>query len=167
MSCQVKNEALATPEKLGDTMAQLKSDPNPAVRQSGAALFLRTCAQRYNAVRQFTNTVRMLERITEADSKDAGAYNQLAWIRATCPDASARNGAKAIAAATKACELTKWNNRSFVDTLAAAYAEASAFDKAIEYQERALKIGRPTKAEQDGMRTRLGLYRESRPYRAE
>ena len=50
------------------------------------------------------------------------ALNSRAWLRATCPVASMRNGQLAIADAKKACELTKWKWAWQIDTLAAAYA---------------------------------------------
>ena len=51
---------------------------------------------------------------------DETALNALAWLRATCPDASVRNGREAIRSGTKACELTGWKDSSSIDTLAAA-----------------------------------------------
>jgi hypothetical protein len=57
---------------------------------------------------------------------------------ATCPEQSIRNGQVAIADAKRACELTKWKFGSYVDTLAAAYAEAGDFDSAIRNEEKAI-----------------------------
>jgi tetratricopeptide (TPR) repeat protein len=64
--------------------------------------------------------------------------NNRAWLRATCPDASIRNGQLAIADSKKACELDNWILASHIDTLAAAYAEAGDFDSAVRYQQEAI-----------------------------
>src|SRR5207247_224883 len=99
------------------------------------------------------------------DSSDDSSYNQLAWIRATCSDASVRNGKEAVSAASKTCELTEWKDWEFIDTLAAAYAEAGDFKRAIEFQQQALRTGNPSESEQKEMRERLSLYELSKPFR--
>ncbi|HEX8490613.1 MAG TPA: tetratricopeptide repeat protein, partial [Chthoniobacterales bacterium] len=70
--------------------------------------------------------------------RSAYAHNALAWFLATCPDAASRNGADAIAYAKSACELTKWQDADYLDTLAAAYAEKGDFDKAVKYVREAI-----------------------------
>ena len=51
------------------------------------------------------------------DPKYALPYNSLAWLLGTCPQAGFRDGKKAVEYATKACELSMWNDPSMVDTL--------------------------------------------------
>src|SRR5262249_37562366 len=71
------------------------------------------------------------------DPNLAHAHNGLAWLLATGPD-GVRDGKRAVEAATRACELTDWKDPELVDTLAAAYAEFGDFDKAVEYQKKAV-----------------------------
>ena len=105
--------------------------------------------------------------ITEAirlEPKNAKAQNALAWLLATCSQERFRDGQQAIAHATQACELTKWQLWNCLDTLAAAYAEAGKFDKAVEFQQKAVELA-VKDAEKDRLRERLKLYRSGNPFR--
>jgi tetratricopeptide (TPR) repeat protein len=99
------------------------------------------------------------------DPKNALAHNNLAWLLATCPDDRLRDGPKAVEHASRACELTGNQNPVFVDTLAAAHAEAGDFDKAAECQGRALVLPDAEKILGAGARDRLALYARREPYR--
>ena len=94
----------------------------------------------------------------------AKAYNKLAWIYATSPRETIRNGDEAVALATRACELTGFNKSEALDTLAVAYAEKGTFDKAVEYQLKAIELA-PPQIEKD-LQKRLQLYKEKRAYQA-
>ncbi|MGA2656464.1 MAG: hypothetical protein ABSH34_02990 [Verrucomicrobiota bacterium] len=78
---------------------------------------------------------------------------------------SVRHGQEAVAAATKACELAHWKEWSWVDTLAAACAEAGDFNRAIEFEEQALRPGQPSEPDQKDMRDRILLFKQSRAFR--
>ncbi len=95
--------------------------------------------------------------------KDPRGYNGLAWLLATCTEEKCRDGTQAVANATKACELTGWNDSGYLDTLAAAYAEKGDFPKATEWQAKA--IGLAKQDQQADLQTRLELYRAGNPYR--
>jgi serine/threonine protein kinase/Flp pilus assembly protein TadD len=97
------------------------------------------------------------------DPKYAGAHNNLAWLLAVGPD-GVRDGERAVAHATRACELTGWQEPNFLDTLAAAYAEAGDFEKAVEYQKRALSVPDFEKEDGEGARDRLQRYARNKPY---
>ena len=90
-------------------------------------------------------------------------FNGIAWLRATCPDAKYRNGQQAVEYATKACELTAWKEANNIDSLAAAYAEAGDFDKAVEWQQKGMNLA-PADQKAD-YESRLKLYRDNKPFR--
>ena len=160
----VKEEMLREPAKLEVILNRAKADPYEQVRIVAPKL-LPACAQGYSASGQFTNAVNICRQAILANPQEAWGYNQLAWIKATCADASVRDGKEAVSAATRACELTQWKQENWIDTLAAAYAEAGDFKRAIAFEEQALRTGHPTESEQKGMRERLSLYQQSRPFR--
>jgi hypothetical protein len=84
-------------------------------------------------------------------------------LLASCPDATIRDGKKALEAAQKAFELAKGANE--MAALAAAHAELGEFDKAVEWQTKAVAAAPDT--QKDAFRTRLKLYQDKKPYRSE
>ena len=100
----------------------------------------------------------------KCDPRNPATFNQLGWLWATAPDPDVRNGKQARECATRACELTEFQEASYLDTLAAAYAECGEFDDAVRWQQKAQKIAPPEQAE--GYAERLGQYERRKPYRA-
>jgi tetratricopeptide (TPR) repeat protein len=103
----------------------------------------------------------------EIDPDFYGALNNLAWLLATCSQASVRNGAEAVALARRACDLTQERTTVYIGTLAAAYAEAGNFPEAISTAERALRCARLRGQEELATRNAelLEIYRAGKPYR--
>ncbi len=60
------------------------------------------------------------------------ALDNLAWLLATNPEASLRNGARALELAHQACQISGGNHPNLLQTLAAAYAETGRFAEADE-----------------------------------
>jgi tetratricopeptide (TPR) repeat protein len=92
------------------------------------------------------------------------AYNNLAWIYATSINEAQRDGREAVALAIKACELTEFKNAGFLDTLAAACAEAGYFKSAVFYQKKALAMSQ--EKEQAALHVRLRQYESGQAYRS-
>ena len=89
---------------------------------------------------RFAGAVAQLQKVLELDPKHIPAQNNLAWLLATCPDNSVRNGQKAVALARQAVQLSGGNIPEILDTLAAAYAEAGSFSEAVATAQLALDL---------------------------
>jgi tetratricopeptide (TPR) repeat protein len=103
-------------------------------------------------------------RAIRHNPNNSAAHDHLAWLLAAGPD-RVRDGKQAVAHATRACELSGWRNPVRVSTLGAAYAEAGDFDRAVEYERKALSSADYAKRFGKTARERLELYARKKPYR--
>jgi Flp pilus assembly protein TadD len=94
------------------------------------------------------------------------AHLNLAWVLATCPDASLRDGNRAVKLAEQARTLAGTESPQLLDTLAAAYAEAGRFPEAVETARRALDLNavQNDKPLADAIQVRLTFYEANTPY---
>lgn len=113
------------------------------------------------------SAVAHFRRAVELEPAEYEACNYLAWIRATAPDGSVRNGAEAVALAERMYQAAPRVTPLMLDTLAAAYAEAGRFRQAEAVQRQAVRDG-----EAQGLREwvvdarrRLSGYAAGRPWR--
>jgi tetratricopeptide (TPR) repeat protein len=100
------------------------------------------------------------------NSKELLAFNNLAWILATCPKTEIRDGGKAVEYALYICKESEWKKTAYFDTLAAAYAASDDFDQAVKWQEKALASADTydSAEEKQKGKARLELYRRHKPY---
>lgn len=117
----------------------------------------------YADLGQFDQAARDYRAAIRIDPNMGRAYQSAAWLMATCSDERYRNAQLAIDAATKAIAIDGAEDFRYLDTLAAAYANAGEFDKAIENEEKAIKLAPEDVVER--YQARLALYQENRPYR--
>lgn len=95
--------------------------------------------------------------------------DELAWLLATYPDSKTRDGTKAVRLAERACALTERKIPALLDTLAAAYAEAGDFPRAISTAEEALNRA-SSFGDNDAVKLSENILvslRENLPYRQE
>jgi protein O-mannosyl-transferase len=150
-----------------ETALSLRPDDARARNNFGSVLMLQ--GRDAEAVRQFEEVLRLqrdhvgahnnlalgyrkLGRIGDAISQyraalrlqpdSLEALNNLAWLLAAHADARFRNGAEALSLATRACELTRYQNPVALGTLAAAYAETGRFAEAQLFAQQALELAR-------------------------
>jgi tetratricopeptide (TPR) repeat protein len=97
------------------------------------------------------------------------ALNNLARVLATCPQASLRNGNKAVELAEQAERLGGSESPEILDTLAAAYAEAGRFGDAVRSAQKAIELARAA-GRQDMVKQlngKLKLYEAGLPFHQE
>lgn len=134
----------------------LELDPQDGLSWTNRGLNLQSLGR-------FSEALRDYERAMALSDQNALARNNAAWIRATCPDAGLRSGSQAVELATKACELTSYENPDYLDTLAAAHAESEDFDTAVRLVERAIALA--AAEDQAELKQRRDLYQSGKPYR--
>lgn len=93
-------------------------------------------AQYADAILHYERAISM-----DPDRLDSEVYVFAAWLLATCPDISLRNGQRAVKFATKACEDTDWEPWPLT-ALAAAHAQNGDFKDAVDAQKRAIELYR-------------------------
>jgi protein O-mannosyl-transferase len=118
-------------------------------------------------VRRPQEAVTEFQTMLSKNPDDLNALKNLAWILATWPDSSVRDGARAVELAERANKLSNGRRPMIVLTLAAAYAEAGRFSDATNAAETALQVvqsaGDTKMAE--GIRAYIQLYQAGQPFR--
>ncbi|MGO8835918.1 MAG: hypothetical protein ACLQAH_10500 [Limisphaerales bacterium] len=138
----------------------LKLQSPPGAAQSAAVAFARREKTR-EAIAEYVTVLQHYPNLNLPI-----VLNNLAWILATSDDPEIRNGADAIQYAGRACELTHYQATICIGTLAAAYAEAGQFDKAIATAEKACTLAEKSGETNLLQRNRelLELYRAHKAY---
>ena len=92
--------------------------------------------------------------------------NALAWLLATSPDPSVRDGEEALRLASRAVELTASRDPQVLDTQAAAQAASGRFAEAVATERDAIQLASrsPTDTLAPAMRERLKLYQRGLGY---
>lgn len=98
----------------------------------------------------------------ELDENLGRVYQSGAWLLATCPIAEFRDPERAVAYAERAVKLDGDSNYQYLDTLAAAYARASDFEKAKSTITRAIE--KAPEADKEVLRKRQALYTAGKAY---
>jgi tetratricopeptide (TPR) repeat protein len=150
------DEAIAQYQKA----LQIKPDDAEAHNNLGNALLQKGSVG--EAITQF-------QKALEIEPGYPEALNSLAWVLATCSQASLRNGNKAVELAQRANQLTGGENPAILHTLAAAYAEAGRYNDAMQSAQKAIELAKA--ARQQDLAEQLGgemkLYAAGFPYHQE
>jgi tetratricopeptide (TPR) repeat protein len=106
------------------------------------------------------------QKALDLDLQSVTARINLSRILATWPDASVRNGVRAVTLAEQANELSGGKDPVVLDTLAAAYAEAGRFPDARSAARQALQLAQDQSngALATELESEIGLYEKNKPY---
>ncbi len=120
-------------------------------------------AQREAIIRALAERRELLRR----RPNDVNLLNEVAWVFATSPNTSIRNGAEALDLVQRAVQLSGGREPAILGTLAAAYAEAGQFSEAVRAAEQALALAssQNNTALAAALRSRVKLYQAGSPYR--
>jgi tetratricopeptide (TPR) repeat protein len=156
--------AYGTKSRFDEAAVELKEalriEPNAAhYHQSLAVVYLRQ--------QKLKQAIAELEEVLRLSPMDYGTMRDLAWFLSTSPDASVRNGARAVELGEKAAMITHRSEPFTLHALAAAYAETGQFDKAVETAMESARL-----AAQQGnqplletLRNLIRRYSSGQPYR--
>jgi tetratricopeptide (TPR) repeat protein len=128
--------ALLQKGDLDGAIAELRTTVSIHPYDAGAHTSLGNALVQEGSLRE---AVDHYEKALQAEPDSILPLNNLAWVMSTGPDDSLRNNEIAVQLATKANQLSKETNPVFIRTLAAAYAQAGQFEKAITTARRALE----------------------------
>ena len=134
----------------------LRLDPSNIEAHYNVGSVLRSRGDFAGASGQFRQAVQLKPDWTPAVAS-------LAWLLATAPDAMLRDADEAIRLAERAADLTGRTDASALDVLAAAYAAAGQFDRAVALSDAALAL-KPDDSLAAAIRRRQALYRQHRTY---
>jgi tetratricopeptide (TPR) repeat protein len=160
----LKSAVLILAKRGGEALKQIDTSINLARRSNVSAGLL---AELYESKARscidygrYDDAKKSLEEAVHLQPSDPTTLNDLAWMLATSKDSRVRDGRRAVAIATKACNLSNWKNAFSIDTLAAASATAGNFADAVKYQQLAMSRLPPDdrKAQLPGMEQRLHQY---------
>jgi Flp pilus assembly protein TadD len=152
--------ALSVAGRLDQAVEQYREaiqiDPLYANAHNNLGGVLLAQGKRDEALREYREVVRL-------QPQSATGLSNLSWVLATGANPSPRDVAEAIDAAERGAGLTGRRDARALDVLAAAYAAAGQFHRAVDAAFAALRLlpAEPLAAE---MRQRLDLYRQQKPY---
>jgi len=146
-------------EAITEYQKGLQSDPSSASVRSNLAFALQQRGRLGEAIAQF-------QKVLQLNPADLGARYNLAWLLATAPEASLRDGAKAVELARQANQETGGKNPLILQTLAAACAETGRFPEAVETTQYALRLAeaQSNTVLTGALQSELRLYQAGSPF---
>lgn len=127
-----------------------------------SAVYATDLADAYQFLGRWEQATAAYRAAVAINSKYPRAYQNAAWLMATCPNPKYRNVELAMSAAKKVIELTGERTPQALDTLAAATAAGGRHQAAVDLQQEAVQLA--SGDERAEMDQRLQLYKAGQNY---
>lgn len=131
------------------------------------AIYQTDLGDAYQYVGKWEEAAKAYRAAVAADNTCARAYQNAAWLMATCPEPRLRNNELALSAAKKALDLTGERTPETVETMAAATAAIGKHKEAVKLQEEAIQLAVKNKFDAQQLtefKQRLEVYRSGQAY---
>jgi tetratricopeptide (TPR) repeat protein len=125
-------------------------------------------AAHYERTRQYSRAAEVLREGLRRSGPERSLVVRLAWLLATCPDATVRNGREAMSWARRGCAGPGAAEPVALATLAAALAETGQFPEAVQAAERGAAAARRS-GRQDleaEIKRHIAAYLSGQPWRS-
>ena len=133
--------------------------------------FLRLLAEAEFLMGNFSGAVDLFTQVNQLQPDQLRSKNVLAWLLATCPFEDKRDGVAALALIDTGSENLVEQDAATLEIYAACYAEVGQFDKAVQFQQEAVKKLNNESISQNSSQNsstpqfeRLELYRMGQAY---
>jgi tetratricopeptide (TPR) repeat protein len=136
------------------------------VNPSHAQLYL-SLGEAFYSLGNYPEALAQWRQGLRVEPNNRPLLNQTAWVLATCPKASVRNGSEAVELAQREAQLSGGQDPAVLDTLAAAFAEVGRFSEAVQTIRQALALATQQNKQPLAtlLKARIALYEANTPFR--
>jgi len=150
-------------KRLGDKDKAI-ADFDEAIRlNQNDSLAWRVRGATYAAKADYAKQLADYTESIRVDPENPDSRHHRVVLRSACVEEKFRDGKQAIEDATKACQMSEWQNPLYLSGLAMAFAESGDFDQAVKYQQKVLELS--SKTPPASYVANLDLYRQRQPFR--
>lgn len=149
--------------QLGQTAAAVEDYRRAFQSDAGSVTRAIDLADALQNVGQWRQAAESYRNALQLDGNNLRTQLNLAWLLATCPDASLRDGMQALTITESLRDIPEQEEFRYIDTHAAALAETGQFEKAVRVAQTGQRL--VPASERSGFEARIEAYKANKRYR--